>query len=137
VDVTAVVSPASVVRETNTGPRRTNWVLTISVSAAIALTILLLTRPVASWLAELPMNTDPVAPSPEPLPMVHSMDALLAQARWLQASGRTGDALRVLDRVDPSDPLRSEADRLRAELQRDAGPDRPSASSSSDTGSAR
>jgi hypothetical protein len=147
VDVTAVADPIAVAREANTGSRSTNWVLTISVSAAIALAILLLTRPVASWLAELPMDTAAVkAPPPEPLPLVHSMDALLQQARWLQASGRTDDALRVLDHVDPSDPLRSEADRLRTELQRGAGPDPPSpggfgearpTASSPDTGSAR
>ena len=138
VDVTAVVSPTSAAGKANTEPRRTNWVLTIAVSAAIALTILLLTRPVASWLAERPMNTDVVAPPPDPLPMVHSMDALMAQARWLQASGRTADALRVLDSIEPSDPLRSEADRLRAELQQDTGPDKVQPiTSSPDTGSAR
>jgi tetratricopeptide (TPR) repeat protein len=100
-------------------PRRTRWTLTIAVSAAIASVILLLTRPVASWLAELPMNTTVgEAPSPEPLPVVRSVDAVLARARSLQARGKTREALRLVERIDPADPLRPQADRLRGELQR-------------------
>jgi len=119
-DTVPAAHPASSVHA-RIGPekRRTNWILTVAVSAAIAATILLLTRPLASWLAELPMNTTVVeAPAPDPLPVVRSIDAVLAQARSLQASGRPRDALRVLDRIDPSDPLRPEADRIRGELQR-------------------
>ena len=75
-DASAVASPSSASRETQaTDKRRTNWVLTIAVSAAIATAILFLTRPVASWLAELPMNTTAVdAPPPEPLPLVPPID---------------------------------------------------------------
>ena len=119
-DSTALAHPPSSTHERHAPEKpRTNWMLTVAVSAAIAAVILLLTRPLASWLAELPMNTTVVeAPPPDPLPVVRSLDAVLAQAHSLQASGKSREALRVLDRIDPWDPLRPEADRMRGELQR-------------------
>lgn len=118
-DATALAHPPSTHERHAPEKPRTNWILTVAVSAAIAAVILLLTRPLASWLAELPMNTTVVeAPPPDPLPVVRSLDAVLAQARSLQASGKPREALRVLDRIDPWDPLRPEADRMRGELQR-------------------
>jgi hypothetical protein len=101
-------------------PRRTNWPLTIAVSAAIGAGILLAARPIASWLAELPIS-GPVAeaPRPEPLPAVRSSEVLIARARDLRAGGHLRDALRMLERVDPADPLRTDADHLRADVQRD------------------
>lgn len=118
VDADPVAGASPSVRSASGEQRPTNWVLTIAVSAGIAAVMLILTRPVASWLAELPMNTPVEAPPPEPLPTVRSVDAVLVQARALQVSGRTREALRMLDRIDPADPLRPEADRIRGELQR-------------------
>ena len=40
-------------------------------------------------------------------------------SRELYAGGHLKDALRGLDRIDIGDPLRGEADRLRADIQRD------------------
>jgi hypothetical protein len=46
-------------------------------------------------------------------------EAQLAQARHLYVGGHLRDALRLLERIDVGDPLRSEADRLRGEIQRE------------------
>ena len=45
-------------------------------------------------------------------------ETALTRARRLAAGGDLHDALSVLDRVRPTDPQKSDADRLRAELQR-------------------
>ena len=100
--------------------RHTNWLMTIAVSGAIAVAILLAARPIASWLAELPISAPAVeAPRPDPLPVVFSSEVLIARAREMYADRRLRDALRMLERVQPADPLRPEADRLRADVQRD------------------
>ena len=89
-------------------------------SAVIALTILVATRPIISWLAELPLGTPVVdAAKPEPLPIVRPSEVLIDRARALRAGGHLHDALRALDRVPLADPFRPEADRLRADVQRD------------------
>jgi len=98
----------------------TSWPLTVAVSAAIAAAILLATRPITSWLAELPLDTPAVdAARPEPLPIVRPSEVLIDRARALRAGGHLHDALRALDRVPFADPLRAEADRVRADVQRD------------------
>jgi hypothetical protein len=43
----------------------------------------------------------------------------LDRARQLHADGRLSDALRLLDEIGIADPLRAEADRLKAVVQRD------------------
>ena len=102
------------------GRRRTSWALTIAVSGIIAAAILIATRPVISWLAELPLGTPAVdAPRPEPLPIVRPSEVLIDRARALRAGGHLRDALRALDRVPLADPFRADADRLRGEVQRD------------------
>ena len=106
--------------QAGTPQERTNWFSTVLLSAAIIAAVLLLAQPVASWLGELPV----VAPQPraehvEPLPIVRASEARLARARELYASGRLRDALRLVDAIDIADPLRSDADRLKADIQRD------------------
>ena len=56
--------------------------------------------------------------TPDPLPLPQTSEAYLARARALRATGRLYDALAALDRVPVADPLRPEADRLRADVQR-------------------
>jgi len=100
-------------------PRR--WLPTVLASAAIATAIILVALPVASWIAELPIvapAADPVRP--EPLPIVRTSEMLLARARALHTDGKLKDALVMLDRISRTDPLRPEADRLKAIVQRDA-----------------
>ncbi len=62
--------------------------------------------PAASRLAE------------EPLPVPRSAEVDLSRARALLASGHPRDALRLVERVRPVDPLRGEADALREDIQR-------------------
>jgi hypothetical protein len=43
----------------------------------------------------------------------------IVRARSLQGQGRLREALGALDRVQRGDPLRAEADRMRADIQRE------------------
>ena len=52
------------------------------------------------------------------LPIPRRAEAALVRARALVSSGKLRDALLLLDTVRPTDPERSEADRLRTEIQR-------------------
>ena len=99
---------------------RTNWLSTALLSAGIVTVVLLLAQPIASWLGELPVAAPVVrAVRVEPLPIVRASEARVARARELYANGRLRDALRLLNEVDLADPLRAEADRLNANVQRD------------------
>jgi tetratricopeptide (TPR) repeat protein len=105
----------------NPQPAKTRWIPTLVASVAIAGTIVFLALPVASWVAELPLGTPaPDAVRAEPLPIVRTSDMVLARARAQYENGRLREALTLLDRIGPADPLRAEADRLRAMVQRDA-----------------
>lgn len=53
----------------------------------------------------------------EPLPVPSSAEGSLARARAWAGSGRLRDALTALDAIRPGDPLRSQADELRARIQ--------------------
>lgn len=53
-----------------------------------------------------------------PLPVPRYAELALERARERFAAGHPLDALRLLATIDVADPLRSEADRLRAEIQR-------------------
>ena len=99
---------------------RSGWVMTIAASAAVSLLILLGALPVTGWLAELPVAGPPAAtPVAEPLPVVRPSDVLMAQARASHAAGRLHEVLATLDRIGIGDPQRTEADRLRADVQRE------------------
>lgn len=103
-------------------PRRSGWTAAALFALFVAATMLLGGLPIGTWLSELQV----AAPAPsaqvafdEPLPVVRASEMLLARARILHADGRLRDALRALDRVSLADPFRAEADRLRADVQRD------------------
>ncbi len=99
---------------------RTNWVATAAASVLVAALILLASQPVASWITEFPAAAPVTAPAPvDPLPIVRASEARLAQARELRSDGRPREALRALDDIDIADPLRDDADRLRADVQRE------------------
>ena len=55
----------------------------------------------------------------EPLMVPRSSETALERARSLFASGRLYDALRAVDLVRATDPLRPDADRLKAAIQRE------------------
>jgi tetratricopeptide (TPR) repeat protein len=61
----------------------------------------------------------PVRVVQEPLVVPRSSETALERARALFASGRPYDALRAVDLVRATDPLRSDADTLKAEIQRE------------------
>jgi hypothetical protein len=96
----------------------TNWIATVAVSASIAAAILLAAQPIASWLGEAPSPSSAVdARTDDPLPVVRSAEIRLARAKALFETGRPHDALRLLDSIDRGDPLRPDADTLRAAIQ--------------------
>lgn len=119
------VQPAGALRDTpratEAEPSATRWVPTILVSGVLATVIVLLALPVASWIAELPIAAPPIdAVQPEPLPIVRTSEMALARARAFYAERKFKDALGMLDRIARADPMRPDADRLRAVVQRDA-----------------
>lgn len=106
------------------GPSGSRWA-TVAVSiafAAFAGVIAASWSELTEWIPALNSRTEdgraPVRSAPEPLIVPHSSEASLDRARTLSASGRLYDALRAVDLVRPTDPLRSEADKLKAEIQR-------------------
>jgi tetratricopeptide (TPR) repeat protein len=64
-----------------------------------------------------PRSAAPIARDPS-LPLPRRGEETLARARTLAASGHLRDALAVLEFVRATDPQRVEADRLRADIQR-------------------
>lgn len=58
-------------------------------------------------------------PVQEPLVVPRSAETALERARALHESGRPYDALRAIDLVRPTDPLRADADKLKATIQRE------------------
>jgi hypothetical protein len=53
----------------------------------------------------------------DPLPVPSTSEVLLARARAWSSSGSLRDAIAALESIRPGDPLRAEADELRARLQ--------------------
>jgi hypothetical protein len=53
----------------------------------------------------------------DPVPVPSASEVSLARARSWSASGRLRDALAALDAIRPGDPLRAQADELRATIQ--------------------
>jgi tetratricopeptide (TPR) repeat protein len=61
----------------------------------------------------------PVVVPRDPLVVPRSSDLALERARALSARGRLADALRALELVRPTDPLRGDADQLKVTIQRE------------------
>ena len=76
---------------------------------------------VSDWFPVQATTSTPVqfTPAPAPLPIPAPTEGYLAQARAMFAGGKLRDALRALDRVPVGDTLRPEAERLRADIQRE------------------
>lgn len=113
-------SPRLRPRTVAAGPRgaRTKWVLTAGASVAVATLIVLAALPVASWLRESTLSAPVGERGPEVLPVVRGSEARLRRAQGLIEAGRPHEALRLLEGVAAGDPLRSDADRLRTNVQR-------------------
>jgi len=74
----------------------------------------------AAWpMFSAPSSTVSSIPwTPDPLPRAQASEFYLARARAFSANGRLRDALTALDRIPTADPLRRDADQLRADVQR-------------------
>jgi hypothetical protein len=106
--------------------RPASWLLGTTVIGAVVLAAVLGAaswgRP--DWRSWLSMASapSPVAPAPlsgnTTLPLPRRGDTILAHATSLAMGGRLSDALAALDTIRPTDPARSAADRLRADIQR-------------------
>ena len=95
------------------------WVVTIAASVVIVGVVAVGALAVRSWLVELPVTAplgEPV--QAEALPIVRPSDTKMSRARELLASGNSHDAIALLNEIDIADPLRSEADRMTADIQR-------------------
>jgi hypothetical protein len=81
--------------------------------------VLVATLSLVSWFTDAVASPDVAREraAVEPLPVVRTSELAVARARSLYADGRLRDALRALERIDVADPMRPEADRLRAEVQ--------------------
>ena len=101
---------------------RSSAALLLALAAAGAVTVAAwgLTTPGPSLWSTLvrPSAAQVTIPwTPDPLPVPYASEQLLSRARTLVATGRVHDGLELLDRIPLGDPLRGEADRLRAEGQ--------------------
>jgi len=90
-------------------------VLAIGLSAG-ALVMMAWSSGVLPWAQPTPPVAD-VRPTLVPLPVPSASEVALARATAWSKSGRLRDALTVLDAIRPGDPLRSQADELRATIQ--------------------
>jgi tetratricopeptide (TPR) repeat protein len=109
-------------RRTPLAPSRKEWAVAALAAFAVAAMMLLSGLPIGTWLSELQVAAPTGAAQPavdEPLPIVRASEMALVRARALHTDGQLHDALRTLDRIDVGDPLRPDADRLRADIQRD------------------
>lgn len=113
------------------------WWVTAAAIVIVAAILFVLVAPngFAEWFpvqATTDRPAPPVAP-PTEVPVPSPTEAYVARARALFASGKLRDALRSLDRVPVGDALRPDAERIRADIQREllavAGAEASSASS--------
>jgi len=95
------------------------WVVGSVAAVALIAAVVLGAPPALSWLADVPTATSATQAAADPLPIVRTADMVLDRARELYTGGHLYDALRQLDRIGIADPVRPEADRLRADIQRD------------------
>jgi tetratricopeptide (TPR) repeat protein len=84
--------------------------------AAGALVMMAWSSGVLPWARPAPAAAD-VRSTPDPLPVPSASDVAFARATAWYKSGRLRDALTVLDAIRPGDPLRAQADDLRATIQ--------------------
>jgi len=107
------------VRDADVPSPRSGWVPSMAAAIAASAVIILGALAVRSWLVELPVaGRVSEVKAGEPLPLVRGSEMRLARARELNARGLPHDALRLLAQVDVADPLRDEANRLTADIQR-------------------
>jgi hypothetical protein len=96
-----------------------SWIATIAASVLVIGLVAVGALAVRSWLVELPVAAPLGEPAQaEAVPIVRASDTRVSRARDLVVGGRPHDALVLLNEIDIADPLRVEADRLTADIQR-------------------
>ncbi|HEY7449728.1 MAG TPA: hypothetical protein VH702_16350 [Vicinamibacterales bacterium] len=106
-------------------PRAVHPVLWAALAMVILAAAILMIRGDYIDLANLALMPPPTprvgspATSADRLPLPQPAEIALQRARRLFKTGHPTDALRALDVIRPSDVLRPDADRLRAEIQRE------------------
>ena len=100
---------------------RHRWSATRAMAGALALAAVALLAAVGvlvlqAWLA-VSTQPLPVLTRTPALPVLSSSEVALVRARTLYARGRLAEALLALDQVQTQDARRSEADKLRVEIQ--------------------
>jgi tetratricopeptide (TPR) repeat protein len=96
--------------------------LILAALGAVAVGVWGVTLPdVSGWIfaREAERAVPAIAPAAEALPLPTASERYLSRSRSLFESGRLRDALRELDRVPIGDSGRAQADRLRADIQRE------------------
>lgn len=83
-----------------------------------ALLVLYVTTGALSWPASTPEAANTQAtPTRDPLPVPAAAEVSLSRAQALAAAGHLRDALGALDEIGPGDPMKAQADQLRADIQ--------------------
>jgi hypothetical protein len=93
-------------------------VLAIGLAAGV-LTMIARSAGLWPWSVSAPQAAPQgsIRPAPDPLPLPTASEVSLARARAWSGNGRLRDALAALDAIRPGDPLRGQADELRARIQ--------------------
>lgn len=98
------------------------WWITAAAIVLVAGISFVLVAPqgLSDWFpVQATTGTPVLVPAPSPLPVPSPTEAYVGQARALFAGGKLRDALHALDRVPVGDALRPDAERLRADIQRE------------------
>ena len=99
------------------------WLATAAAMVLVAAISFVIVSPNgwSEWFPVQATTSTPVqfSPAPAPLPIPAPAEGYLAQARAMFAGGKLRDAMRALDRVPVGDVLRPDAERLRADIQRE------------------
>ena len=107
--------------------QRSGWVrmfvVMVVATVAVAAVAIVSWDQLREWIPALntsaPNSVVPVRVVQEPLIVPRSSETALDRARALFESGRLYDAIRAVDLVRPTDPLRGDADKLKAAIQRE------------------
>jgi tetratricopeptide (TPR) repeat protein len=89
-------------------------VLAIGLAAGV---LVMIARSSGVWPWSLPAGAAQANAVPEALPLPGASEVSLARARAWSGSGRLRDALAAIEAIRPDDPLRAQADELRARIQ--------------------
>ena len=119
-----LASRSSHARPERRGARAATMLLVLAIGLATGV-LAMIARSSGAWPWSLALSLPPAQPGSagavrtqlEPLPVPSASEVFLARARAWSGSGRLRDALAALEAIRPGDPLRAQADDLRARIQ--------------------